>query len=160
MLKAIDRQRDFYAGGLMILVGVFAAYVATTYDIGSLADMGPGFFPLVLSVLIAGLGVGIATGAGNPQAQEAHGPMAHANRTGADLRGWIAILAAVVVFIFLGNFAGMAPATFACVFVAAMGDRRNSWKTSGILALGVTIFAVLVLALGLRVQMPIVKGWF
>lgn len=160
MLKTIERQRDYYAGGVMILVGVFAAYVATTYELGSLADMGPGFFPLVLSVLIAGLGVAIAAGARRAEPQAAHGPMAHAHRTGADLRGWIAIFAAVVVFIVLANYAGMAPATFGCVFVAAMGDRRNGWKTSVILAAGVTVFAVLVLALGLRVQMPILKGWF
>ncbi len=160
MLRAIDRQRDFYAGGVMILVGAVAGYVATTYDLGSLADMGPGFFPLVLSVLIAGLGVAIVAGAGRAPGPEVAGPMAHAHRTGADLRGWIAIFSGVVAFIVLANYGGMAPATFACVFVAAMGDRRNGWKISALLALGVTIFAVLVLALGLRVQMPILKGWF
>lgn len=158
MMKRLERRRDHYAGALMILVGVFAGYVATTYDIGSLSEMGPGFFPLVLSVLIAALGVGIAASAGGTEG-EAHGPMAHSRRVGVDFRGWAAILAGVVAFIALGRYAGMAPATFACVFLSAMGDRQNTWKTAAALALGLTVFAVVVLAFGLRVQMPVIMGF-
>ncbi|MDE2364921.1 MAG: tripartite tricarboxylate transporter TctB family protein, partial [Hyphomicrobiales bacterium] len=131
---------------------------ATTYDIGTLREMGPGFFPLALSILIAGLGVAIVAGAGRAQPQDAYGPMAHAHRTGADLRGWTAIIAGVVAFIGLGAFAGMAPATFACVFIAALGDRQNTWKSAAVLAFGLTIFAVVALAWGLRVQMPVFRG--
>ncbi|HMN71400.1 MAG TPA: tripartite tricarboxylate transporter TctB family protein [Rhodoblastus sp.] len=157
-MKRLEKRRDYYAGALMVLVGVFAGYVATTYDIGSLSEMGPGFFPLVLSVLIAALGIGIAAGAGRTE-EEAYGPMAHSRRVGVDLRGWAAILAGVVAFIALGQYAGMAPATFACVFLSALGDRQNTWKTAAALALGLTIVAVVVLAFGLRVQMPVIKGF-
>jgi len=158
MMKRLERQRDYYAGALMVFVGVFAGYVATTYDLGSLREMGPGFFPLILSVLIAGLGVGIAATGGRSQG-EAYGPMAHGHRVGVDLRGWAAIFAGVVAFIALGQYAGMAPATFACVFLSAIGDRQNTWKSAAVLALGITIVAVVVLAFGLRVQMPIIKGF-
>ena len=158
MMKRFERQRDYYAGALMILVGVFAGYVATTYDLGSLREMGPGFFPLILSVLIAALGVGIAATAGRTEG-DAYGPMAHGHRVGVDLRGWAAIFAGVVAFIALGHYAGMAPATFACVFLAAIGDRQNTWRSAATLALGITIVAVVVLAFGLRVQMPIIRGF-
>ena len=158
MMKRFERQRDYYAGALMILVGVFAGYVATTYDLGSLREMGPGFFPLILSVLIAALGVGIAATAGRTEG-DAYGPMAHGHRVGVDLRGWAAIFAGVVAFIALGHYAGMAPATFACVFLAAIGDSQHTWRSAATLALGITIVAVVVLAFGLRVQMPIIKGF-
>lgn len=159
MLKRIDRHRDYYAGALMTLIGVLAGYVATTYDLGTLREMGPGFFPLVLSALIAALGVAIAATAGKPTPEDAYGPMAHAHRVGVDLRGWSAILAGVVAFIALGAWAGMAPATFACVFISALGDRQNTWRSAALLAFGLTAFAIVVLAWGLRVQMPIVKGF-
>lgn len=158
MLNRFERQREYYAGALMTVIGVLAGYVATTYDIGSLRDMGPGFFPLVLSVLITGLGVAIAATAGRTARARAHSATAPGHLVGADLRGWAAIFAAVIAFIALGYFAGMAPATFACVFIAALGDRQNTWKSAGLLALGLTAFAVVALAWGLHVQMPILKG--
>jgi hypothetical protein len=36
-----------------------------------------------------------------------------------------------------------------------LGDRTNNWASSGLLALGVTVFAVVVMGWGLRVQMPV-----
>lgn len=159
MLNRIEKKRDYYAGALMMLVGVLAGYQATTYDIGSLREMGPGFFPLVLGVVLAGLGIAIMATAGHAAAAELYGPLAPANRTAADWRGWSAIFLAVICFIALGAYAGMAPATFACVFIAALGDRQNDWRRASLLALGVTAFAILVLAWGLRVQMPIFRGF-
>jgi|WetSurMetagenome_2_1015567.scaffolds.fasta_scaffold03561_3 hypothetical protein len=158
MLNRLERQRDYYAGALMAIIGVLAGYVATTYDIGSLRAMGPGFFPLVLSVLITCLGIAIAATGGRSARARAYGAAAHGHRVGVDLRGWTAIFGAVLAFIAAGYFAGMAPATFACVFIAALGDRQNTWKSAGLLALGLTAFAVVVLAWGLQVQMPILKG--
>lgn len=158
MQKQFVRQRDYYGGALMMLVGCLAGYVASTYDLGTLSEIGPGFFPLVLSVLLVCLGVAIAASAGKTEG-EAYGPMAHGHRVGVDLRGWAAIFAGVVAFIILGAYAGMAPATFGCVFLSAIGDRQNTWKSAALLALGITIVAIVVLALGLRVQMPIIKGF-
>ena len=158
MPNRFEQQREYYAGALMTFVGVLAGYTATTYDIGSLGHMGPGFFPLVLSVLIAGLGLAIAATGRRSAAAPAPAATAHGQRVHFDLRGWTAIFVAVIAFIALAYAFGMAPATFACVFIAALGDRQNTWKSAALFALGVTVFAVLVLAWGLQVQMPIIKG--
>ncbi len=140
----------------MMVVGAIAGYIATNYDIGTLREIGPGFFPLVLSVLLVVLGLAImATGGQTATAAEPQGPAVHGNRVGPDWRGWPAIFLAVIAFVVLADFAGLAPATFACVFVAALGDRENDWKSAALLALGLTIFAVVVLAWGLQVQMPV-----
>jgi len=162
MPNRLQRQRECYAGALMTFIGVLAGYVATTYDIGSLRSMGPGFFPLVLSVLIAALGIAIAVagarGADTATAMHRGAAAAHGRRGGFDLRGWVAIFVAVIAFIVLAWFAGMAPATFACVFIAALGDRQNTFRSAALFALGLTVFAVVVLAWALHVQMPIFKG--
>jgi hypothetical protein len=47
------------------------------------------------------------------------------------------------------------PATFGSVFVAAMGDRKNTWKTSLLLSIAMVVFGVLVFHWGLRVQLPL-----
>jgi len=51
----------------------------------------------------------------------------------------------------------MAPATFACVFIAALGDRTATFKGSFLLAAGVTFFGVLLFAYLLKVPFPIFR---
>ncbi len=151
----VRKQRDYYAGALMTLVGVGSAIQATRYDLGTLTSLGTGAFPLGLSILLALLGIAIAVTAGSgSESVEAHG-LSHGTRTGPDWRGWIAILASVLLFVGLAQYAGLAPATFACVFVAAMGDRDNTWKGALLLAIGVTIFSVALFHYGLQVQIPV-----
>ncbi len=53
--------REFLAGSLLVLLGVFSAiYAGFSYDIGTLSEMGPGFFPVVLGSLLTLFGVRIA----------------------------------------------------------------------------------------------------
>ncbi len=52
----IKSQRDFFSGLMFMVVGVAFAWGATTYNIGTGARMGPGYFPLALGILLALLG--------------------------------------------------------------------------------------------------------
>lgn len=52
----IKSQKDFFSGLMFMGVGVAFAWGATDYTIGSAARMGPGYFPLVLGILLAALG--------------------------------------------------------------------------------------------------------
>ena len=56
----IRSQKDFFTGLMFMLVGVAFAWGATNYNVGTGARMGPGYFPLVLGVLMAILGVVIS----------------------------------------------------------------------------------------------------
>ena len=49
----IQSQRDFAAGALFCAFGVAFAWGAATYNVGSGARMGPGYFPLIVGLLIA-----------------------------------------------------------------------------------------------------------
>ncbi len=53
----IKSQKDFFSGLVFVVVGVAYALGATNYKIGDGARMGPGYFPLLLGVLLAILGV-------------------------------------------------------------------------------------------------------
>jgi hypothetical protein len=52
----IKSQKDFFSGLLFMAVGMAFAWGATSYPVGSGDRMGPGYFPLVLGVLLAVLG--------------------------------------------------------------------------------------------------------
>jgi hypothetical protein len=53
----IKSQKDFVAGLMFTIVGIAFAWGATNYSIGVGARMGPGYFPLMLGILLAILGV-------------------------------------------------------------------------------------------------------
>ena len=52
----IKSQQDFFAGLMFLVVGGGFAWGATTYNVGTGARMGPGYFPLMLGILLAILG--------------------------------------------------------------------------------------------------------
>ncbi|MEY4345174.1 MAG: hypothetical protein RL032_1006 [Pseudomonadota bacterium] len=52
----IKSQKDFFSGLMFTCVGVAFAWGASTYTIGNGARMGPGYFPLMLGILLAVLG--------------------------------------------------------------------------------------------------------
>jgi hypothetical protein len=56
-----------------------------------------------------------------------------------------------------GMVGGMAPATFACVFVSALGDREATWKSAFILAVLVTLFGVGLFHYLLQIPMPVLE---
>lgn len=55
----IKNQKDFFAGLMFTGIGIAFALGAAFYDVGGTSHMGPGYFPLLLGVLLTLLGVGI-----------------------------------------------------------------------------------------------------
>lgn len=149
-LHDLVRKRDFYAGGLMILIGLGIALKGTTYRLGTLMHMGPGFFPTSLGVLLVLIGIAIAAAASSPSAEDQPILPEH-----PQWWGWFCILMSPVLFVIFGRYFGMAPATFACVFIAALGDRNATLLSTIILSTLVTVFGVALFAYFLQVPMPI-----
>lgn len=56
----IKSEKDFFSGLLFTVVGVAFAWGATSYKVGEAARMGPGYFPVLLGVLLAILGAVIS----------------------------------------------------------------------------------------------------
>jgi hypothetical protein len=146
-------KRDFYAGGLMILLGLGAALEGQRYNIGTMRQMGPGFMPVALGVVLVLIGIMIAGTSLAGAADDGESTLP----AEPDWRGWLCIIAGPLLFIVFGKYSGLAPATFACVFVSAMGDRSATWKSAFTLALSITIFGVGVFAYVLKVPFPILK---
>jgi uncharacterized membrane protein len=149
-LRAYLRKRDFYAGLLMILIGLVVVTKGPTYRMGSLMHMGPGFLPTALGALLIVLGVIIAASA-NPEEDVDEDILPEH----PEWWGWGCILAGPILFVIVGRIGGMIPATFACVFVSALGDRTATLKSSFVLASVVTVFGVALFAYLLQIPMPV-----
>jgi hypothetical protein len=162
-LHWLNSRREFAAGGLMAALGLFVALKGATYRAGTLMHMGPGFLPTALGILLVLLGIAIAIpglkASASPAASEPALPGEHENQNivpdNPQWFAWACIVASPVAFIFFGRYFGMAPGTFACVFIAALGDKAATWRGTIVLATVVTVFGCGLFSYFLQVPMPI-----
>ncbi|MDR5781258.1 tripartite tricarboxylate transporter TctB family protein [Caballeronia sp. LZ065] len=150
-------RKDAMAGALMFAIGLAVMAQASTYPLGTLAHMGPGFFPSALGVLLALIGVAIALSrpadASSADARETHAAQEPARKP--EWRGWACITAGIVSFIVLGHYGGLLPATFGVVFISALGDRDNTVRSAACLALAISVVCVVVFWWALKIQLPL-----
>lgn len=143
-------NKDYYGGVLMILLGLGTALKGANYQVGTLARMGPGFFPAAIGVLLAFTGILIAMGGIGKTRDDTEKGLP------PEWRGWICIVGSVIAFIVLGMYTGLLPATFAIVFISALGDRKNTIKAAALLSLAMTAIAVIVFWWALQLQFPLI----
>jgi hypothetical protein len=161
---ASPRYRDCCGGLLLIVIGLGATIQAQSYHIGSLRRMGPGFFPAALGIILALTGIVLLVSAivanapagtsGQNQGQHA---IAAQPRYAPEWRGWLCICLSVVAFALLAEYTGLLPATFASVFIAALGDRDNSLRDILLLSVGMSIAGVVVFWWGLGIILPLLS---
>ena len=155
-MRLASLGKDHIGAVLCVALGAATLGIGLTYEIGSLEQMGAGFVPVVIGVLLILVGIAIGVTA-TPRAQEV--PLVALHRRKAESRpewrGWICIVAGVVAFVVLGRWGGLLPASFSSVFIAALGDRENTLRSSAILAAIVTLFGMVVFYWFLSLQMPL-----
>jgi len=160
----IKSQKDFFAGLLYIVIGIGFAIGASNYSVGDAARMGPGYFPLLLGVLLAIIGAVVAfralvieTPDGDPVGPWAWKPLAYI------------ILANFLFGILLGGMPslgipamGLIVAIFVLVIVAARAGTEFKWSEviilSVVLAVGSWITFVWGLNLTLQVWPSFISG--
>jgi hypothetical protein len=150
--------KDHIGGALLVAVGVAVVVAGVGYGMGTLRQMGSGFFPVVLGVLITLTGAALlATARRAPAGPAAEVPTETAHLAGpvVQWRGWLCIVGGMGAFVVLGEHGGLVPASFASVFIAAMGDRKNTWRAAAALAALMTALGVVVFHFGLHLLLPL-----
>ncbi|MBC7666600.1 MAG: tripartite tricarboxylate transporter TctB family protein [Caulobacter sp.] len=150
--------KDRIGGALLVATGLSVVVAGASYGMGSLRQMGSGFFPAVLGALMASIGAALLASARRAPAGAASAPlpeMAHLAGPVVQWRGWLCILGGVAAFVVLGEHGGLVPASFVSVFVAAMGDRGNTWRSAAALAALMTALGVVVFHFGLHLLLPL-----
>jgi len=146
-------RRPLASGAIIALFGAASLLEAHRLGVGTLSEVGAGFVPLVLGVVLCGLGLVIAmTPDNDPSAQEAAA-------AALDWRGGACILGGSVAFLLCGLYAGLIPAAFASVFIAALGDRTTRLPGALLLATGMTVFGALLFGVVLQSPIPLLRFW-
>ena len=153
----IKNQKDFFAGLMFMGVGVAFAWGATNYNVGTGARMGPGYFPLMLGVLMAVIGAAITftslvveTVGGGKIGKWAWKPLFY-------------VIAANVVFgVLLAGLPsikfpafGLIVAIYALTFIASMAEAGWKFETTLILATVLAVGSYLAFVVALKLQFPV-----
>ena len=152
----IKSQKDFFSGVMFTAVGVAFAWGATTYNVGTGARMGPGYFPLMLGIVLAVMGavimfnaLVIETEGGDPIGSWAWRPLAYvlgANLAFGVLLGGLPSIKVPAM--------GMIIAIYALTIIASLGGERFKLRDVLILAtiLSAGSYVAFILALKLQIQ--------
>ena len=153
----IKSQKDFFAGLLFLVVGIAFALGARTYNVGTGARMGPGYFPLMLGVVLALLG-----------AVEIGKALIVGKNGGDKIGKWawrpiVFVLGANLAFgVLLGGLPsikvpamGMILAIYALTIIASMAGEKFKLKDVLILATILAIGSYLAFIVLLKLQIPV-----
>ena len=153
----IKSQKDFFSGLMFMGVGVAFAWGATTYNVGTGARMGPGYFPLYLGILMAILGAVITFNAlvvetidGDKIGKWAWRPL------------FFIIFANLMFGVLLAGLPSMGIPAFglivgiyALVFIASMAEVGWKFKTTLVLATVLAAGSYAAFVLALKLQFPV-----
>ncbi|MFC0220016.1 hypothetical protein FHS82_002882 [Pseudochelatococcus lubricantis] len=152
----IKSQKDFLSGLMFIALGMAYVIGASSYKIGSASNMGPGYFPLLLAILLTGIGVMVTyfslAGEADPEGAI----------TDFAPRPLIFVLAANLVFgVLLGGLPslglpsfGMLVAIAGLVFVVGMAIRPMRIKEMVLTAAILAVCCYVIFHLALRLPVP------
>jgi len=150
----IKSQRDFVSGLMFVVVGVIFAVGATNYSMGSSAKPGAGYFPLILSVLMAILGaivlfksLTIETEGGDPIGHIAWRPL-------------IVIVVAIAVFGATITWLGLILAVPILILISSLAGDEFKWLGVVINSVVLTLFSWLIFVVGLKLTIPLWPKFF
>jgi hypothetical protein len=133
------------AGGLIVFAGGCAVAVgATSYPIGELRRMGPGYFPLVVGIVLAVLGFGLIL----------------ASRTTASslpalrFKPVLAVFAGLIFWALTLERLGLAPATLGLVILVSLAQHKPRLVMIGATAAFLIAFSIGVFIYALAMPIP------
>ena len=161
--------KDRLGGALMFATGLAAAAIGYGYDLGTLRQMGPGWFPVALGLLLAVLGLGVMlTGrdklsapppSGEPQDEVSD--LAHLATDGdgtagkSPVRSVFFVLASVGAFSLLIPILGLILTVIISVALASMADPKSRPVPVLMLGVGLAALTSVIFVFGLGLQMDL-----
>jgi hypothetical protein len=141
MSLRIRDQRSLGAGLLFLAIGGFASWTASGYAFGSARHMGPGYFPMVLSIVLMLIGVGAML-----RSLSVEGPPIGR----IALRPALCITTGVLVFSAVVDRWGLVPAVIALTLIVGLGSTRVRLLELVAIAVVLAMLAVAIFIHGLQ----------
>ena len=117
------RYEDLICGLALVALAVFVLWVSRTYPIGTASNMGPGYFPRALSIIVGALGLCLVV-------TNLLKPLAVPEQLERlKLRPLIMVAASYVSFALTLKTVGLLPAIFIVIVIASFAiPKRNLWE--------------------------------
>ena len=154
---AIKSQKDFFSGLMFMAVGVAFAWGATTYTVGEGARMGPGYFPLMLGVLMAILGAAVTfkslvveSVGGDKIGKWAWKPLIFVILANLSFGALLAGVPTLKIPAF-----GLIVAIYALTFIASVAESGWKFKNTFVLATVLAIGSYIAFVVVLKLQFPV-----
>lgn len=148
----IGNKRDFLSGLVLVGFGLAVLLIASNYWVGTAFRMGPGYFPVVLAILLIVLGI-ITAGVALRSGKEVAIPK-------LAWRPLFIVSVAIVLFGLFINGAGLLVMTFALVVVSRLARPGYPWGETAVLSAGIAAACAAVFYFGLKVQIPLLPIWW
>ncbi len=145
---AIRRPKDFYTGAMFLLFGGGAMALATEYQIGTAAKMGPGYFPFVLGAFLVGLGIILEIRSFLDTQGRKEKPSFH-------LKPLALVLASVVVFSLLLRPLGLLGSTVLLVLLSSLGSHEFRLKEALLNAVALLFIVLVIFVYFLEFPVPV-----
>lgn len=140
--------KDLLSGVMFLVFGAGAAAIAHGYNFGTPARMGSGFFPVVIGVIIAIMGLAlIVRSLLKPASDETVGEL--------HFRPLVFISAAIVIFGLLIEDAGLLASLAALIVVARLAGREGSALELALMVIILIAVAVGVFVYGLNIRLKL-----
>ena len=144
----LKNRQDFWSGVMFVALGLGFAWKATSYQMGTAARMGPGYFPFWLGLVLALLGVIVLLTSFSKNAVE----------TTVDKFDWrIAslVVGSVLLYGFILRPLGIYLSVAILVIVSSLASHEFSWKIAIGNAIFLVIFSYLAFIKGLGLIFPL-----
>jgi len=146
MKVGLRDNQDFWAGVMLIVIGMTAVLMARSYPFGTSLRMGPGYFPTVLGSILTLFGLWFVVRAF--RSVETIEP-------GWSLRALVIIPLSFVLFGLLMTHAGFVPALAVLIFGASLASTEFNLIEVLLLTAGLTFGCVVVFIWGLSLPYPL-----
>jgi hypothetical protein len=143
----IPNPRDLYAGVLFMVFGAGFTWLSRDYSMGTLARMGPAYFPTVLGVVLGVLGLLVA--ARVITAGQAVSPVR------LFLKPLLLVLAGTCLFAMLIVPFGLVASIGGLVFLSAVGGPEFRVRDTTVLWIALTLLSVAVFVYGLHLPFKV-----
>ncbi len=150
----VRHPKNFWIGIIFVTFGLAAVFFGRELGMGTAGRMGPGYFPTALGYLLALVGLIAILRAFIGQRSAAHDAIGTFH-----IKDIAIILGAVLLFGVLVRGAGLVVAAFVLVMLSAWASPKFRLPSTLLLAVGLTLFAVVLFVKLLGLPMPILGPW-
>lgn len=147
-------RRDRAVGLMLAATAAVIGLAAAKYERGLLRNIGPGFFPILIASVLAGLGLLVAT--------RHAGDRFESTAASQSMVRLAAVPFAIVAFALLVESAGVLLAAMALVITSSCARAGGRWRDVALLALALSPLAVVIFVWALGAPLSVLPkpfGW-